>query len=203
MVCISHIISWISSVYTCRLQFVLVNHPICSNSWALLKNLLGLGPSWGFKHRSPKSNSWCFCAPCSSWTLQFGDILQFRDKATSPNIIVFACISHHILSWYYIYIYSIISHYMPLESLDLIIILNTYEVVGLVSLDWFRGTLAGNPYIDGKTMVSGVKFLLNQSIDTGLCSIFLNEMVKKKKHQTCIDHHMWWIQTILNHHCSQ
>lgn len=76
--------------------------------------------------------------------------------------------------------------------LDLIIILNTYEVVGLVSLDWFRGTLAGNPYIDidGKTMVSGVKFLLNQSIDTGLCSIFLNEMVNKK-HQTCIDHHMW------------
>jgi len=24
------------------------------------------------------------------------------------------------------------------------------EVVGLVSLDWFRGTLAGNPYIDSK-----------------------------------------------------
>jgi hypothetical protein len=74
--------------------------------------------------------------------------------------------------------------------LDLIIILNTHEVVGLVSLDWFRGTLAGNPYIDGKTMVSGAKFLSNQSIDTGPCSKFLNEM-GKQSHQTCIDHHMW------------
>ena len=64
------------------------------------------------------------------------------------------------------------------------------EVVGLVSLDWFRGTLAGNPYIDSKNTGSGVKFLFNQSFDTGLCSKFWYEMVKQQ-HQTCIDHHMW------------